>query len=53
MNQKGFTLAELLGVIVIISLLLVLIVPGMINRITNSGNTAEETENQLIFDATD
>lgn len=43
MNQKGFTLAELLGVIV----------PGMINRITNSGNTAEETENQLIFDATD
>ena len=53
MNNKGFTLTEILGVIVIISLLLILIVPGIINRINTSGDDAKDTENQIIFDATD
>ena len=53
MKQKAFTLAELLAIIVIISILLLLIVPGIINRISNSRNEATETENQIIYDAAD
>lgn len=53
MKNKGFTLAELLGVIVIIALLLLLIIPGIINRLSDSGDDAKDTENQLIFDAAD
>lgn len=53
MKNKGFTLVELLGVIVIISLLLILIIPGIINRISNSNDEAKDTENQLIYDAAD
>lgn len=53
MNNKGFTLTEILGVIVIIALLLILIVPNIINRISNSGDDAKDTENQIIYDAAD
>lgn len=53
MSKKGFTLTEILGVIVIIGILLILIIPGIISRISNSGDEASETENQLIYDATD
>lgn len=51
MRQKGFTLAEILGVIVIIGLLLVLIVPMVIDRISSSGEDVSDTENELIFNA--
>ena len=53
MSSKGLTLTEILGVIVIIGILLILIILGIINRLSNSGKEATETENQLIFDATD
>ena len=53
MNKKGFTLTEILGVIVIISLLLILVIPGIINRISSSGDEAVEAENQIIYDAAD
>ena len=53
MENKGFTLTELLGVIVIIALLLLLIIPGIINRLSDSGDDATDAENQLIFDAAD
>lgn len=53
MNRKGFTLAEILGVIVIISLLLILIVPTIINNISSSGEDAEDTGNEIIFNAAD
>ena len=53
MNKKGFTLTEKLGVIVIISLLLILVIPGIINRISSSGDEAVEAENQIIYDAAD
>ena len=53
MKKTGFTLAELLGVIVIIALLLLLIIPGIINRLSNSGDEAKDTENELIFNATE
>lgn len=36
MNKKGFTLAELLGVIVVLGILLLLVVPNVINNIRNS-----------------
>ncbi len=51
MRQKGFTLAEVLGVITIIGLLLVLIIPMVIDRISSSGEEAANTENELIFNA--
>ena len=45
--KKGFTLAEILGVIVIIGLLLILIVPTVLNRISTSGDDAKKTENEF------
>ena len=53
MNKKGFTLAEILGVIVIIALLLLLIMPTIIDRIAQSGNKAGEVNDSIIFDAVD
>ena len=44
MNKKGFTLAEILGVIVVISLLLLLIMPTIINRI------AENSDKEVTYD---
>ena len=51
--KKGFTLAELLGIIVIIALLLLLIVPGVINRLASSREEVTETENEIIYNAAD
>ena len=53
MNKKGFTLAEILGVIVVISLLLLLIMPTIINRVANNSDKAGNTGDSLIFDASD
>ena len=53
MRKKGFTLAELLGVLVIIALLLILIIPGVINRLSNSGDEAKDAENEIIYNAAD
>ena len=51
--KKGFTLAEILAVIVIIGLLLILILPPVINRISSSSDEAKETENEFIYSAAD
>ena len=53
MNKKGFTLAEILGVIVIISLLLLLIMPSILNQIANNSDKAGNTGDNLIFASTD
>ena len=53
MSKKGFTLAEILGVIVVITLLLLLIMPTLINKIAESGDKAGTTGDNLIFAATD
>ena len=51
MNKKAFTLAEILGVIVVIGLLLVIIAPTIINRINSKEENVEEAANKIIFDA--
>lgn len=53
MKKNGFTLAELLGVIVIISILLVLIIPPIINGIKNSEEKVLDTQKQIIYSAAD
>lgn len=51
MKNKGFTLIEVLGIIVILSLLLILIVPGIINRLSSKQEQTIETQNKIIYDA--
>ena len=53
MNKKGFTLAEILGVVVIISLLSIIILPPVINKIRNNEEKSLEIQNELIYSATD
>ena len=50
--KKGFTLAEILGVIVIIGILLVLIVPTIINKITGTSDEVKGATGNIIYDAT-
>ena len=51
MNKKGFTLAEILGVIVIIALLLLLLMPTIIDKMAQNGDKAGEINDSLIYDA--
>lgn len=50
-DNKAFTLAEILGVIVIIGLLLIIIGPMIIDRIRNNKKETEELGNKLIYTA--
>ena len=50
--KKGFTLAEILGVIVIIGILLILIVPTVINNVADLKDDVQESNYQLIYEAT-
>ena len=49
--KKGFTLAELLGVIVIVSLIAFIVLPPVINRITESEKIIDDTTHVLIKEA--
>ena len=51
--KKGFTLVELLGVIVIIALLLLLIIPAVINGISNRQDEATDAQKNIIYRAAD
>ena len=53
MNKKGFTLTEILGVITIVSLLLLLIIPSITNKIAQNSDKAKNAENNLIYVAVD
>ena len=52
-NKLGFTLAELLGVIVIISILALLSFPPIINQIKQSRDKVSDATMKIIVSATD
>ena len=52
MKKNGFTLAELLGVIVIMAAIALIAFPPIINQIRNSRNDLSNTLNTLILTAT-
>lgn len=51
MNKKGFTLAEIIGVIVILGLVALLAFPPMLNMIKNSENKISDATKTLIYTA--
>ena len=51
MNKKGFTLVEILAVLVILSLLLILTIPSIKNALTNGKNKIDEINKKQIEDA--
>lgn len=51
-KNSGFTLAEILGVMVIIGLLLIIVSPLIINRLKGSQETVSGASEELIFNAT-
>ena len=51
MNKKGFTLVELLAVLVILSLLLILTIPSIRDALTNGKNKINEINKKQIEDA--
>lgn len=52
MKQKGFTLAELIGVVAILGVISVLVAPMIINQIRNSQNKIDTVTEELLFSAT-
>ena len=53
MNKKGFTLPELLGVIILISLIGIISFSKITNRINNSKDDITEAQKKIILTATD
>ena len=51
--QKGFTLVELLGVIILISLLMVIVFPAIINSIKKTSSNTDNMTLELIYNASD
>ena len=51
MNKKGFTLVELLGTLIIITLLIILIVPKVLNWYNNSNDKYQELNEGLILES--
>ena len=52
MNKKGFTLVEILAVLVILSLLLILTVPSIMDALNKGKNKINEINKKQIEDAT-
>lgn len=53
MNKKGFTLVELLGVIIILSLIILLALPNIVNSVKSSSSKTDELTTKIIYEATD
>ena len=51
-NQKGFTMVELLGVIVIMGILTTIAVPAVTKYITKAQKASEETMLKSVYEAT-
>lgn len=52
MKNKGFTLAEVLGVVVIIGLLLLIASPKITNKLKNNEEKVDDINSKIIFEAT-
>ena len=53
MKTKGYTLMELLGVMIILGLILLISFPALINQIKKSNDAIDETTKLLIFNSTE
>lgn len=51
MNKKGFTLVELIGVVVILGLIAVLSFPSLLNQINSSKTQVSDSQKTLIISA--
>ena len=51
MKNKGFTLAEVLGVVVILGLLVIVAFPPLLNQLKKSKNTLSEAELKILGEA--
>lgn len=51
MNKKGFTLAEIIGVITVLGLIALLAFPPMLNMIKNSESKIDDATKTLIYTA--
>ena len=50
--KKGFTLIEMIGVMVILSLLLLFALPNVINYVKKGGETKDKAIKEIIYEAT-
>lgn len=53
MKNNGFTLVELLGVIIILALLITLVFPSIINSVKSSGEKTDKLTLEMIYNASD
>ena len=53
MNKKGFTLVEILGVVVILGLLFLVIAPPVINRVKTHETEVTDLQKQMVKEAAD
>lgn len=53
MNKKGFSLLEMLAVIVAITIITLLVVPNILNMVNNKRSDISDTAKQMVYDATE
>ena len=53
MNKKAFTLTEILGVVAILGLIMLIITPGIINRINAKKQSVSATQKAMLKEAVD
>lgn len=51
MNKKGFTLIELIGVVVILGIISLVVFPALLNQISNSKQQVSDSQKQIIIAA--